>query len=84
MTTAPFRRILVGWDCSQGATAALRAAAALAWSEEAQVVALAVLRPAPQTEDAFEGAADFGGRERFALESFAGPAAPCPARSRPE
>jgi hypothetical protein len=35
------------------------------------VVALAVLKPAPHTEDAEEGAADFGGRQRFAQETFA-------------
>ncbi|MGH3404049.1 MAG: universal stress protein [Streptosporangiaceae bacterium] len=71
MTIGPFRRILVGWDCSQGATAALHAAAALADSQDAHVVALAVLGPAPQTEDTAEGAADLGGRQRFARETFA-------------
>jgi nucleotide-binding universal stress UspA family protein len=35
------------------------------------VVALAVLKPAPHTEDAAEGAADFDGRQRFAQETFA-------------
>jgi nucleotide-binding universal stress UspA family protein len=71
MGVASFRRILVGWDCSPGAAAALRAAAALAGGEEAHVVALAVLKPAPHTEDAAEGAADFDGRQRFAKETFA-------------
>ena len=71
MTTGPFRRILVGWDCSPGAAAALRAAAAVATDEAARVVALAVLKPAPHTEDAAEGAADFDGRQRFAEETFA-------------
>ncbi len=66
-----FRRILVGWDCSPGATAALRAAAAVAIDEASHVVALAVLRPAPQTEDADEGLADFDGRQRIARETFA-------------
>lgn len=78
MGTAPFRRILVGWDCSQGAAAALRAAAALADGEDTHIVALAVLWPAPQTEDAAEGTADFGGRQRFARESFAGARASLP------
>ncbi len=66
-----FRRILVGWDCSPGAVAALRAAAAVATDDAAHVVALAVLRPAPHTEDADEGVADFNGRQRFAQETFA-------------
>jgi nucleotide-binding universal stress UspA family protein len=54
MTPGPFRRILVGWDCSPGAAAAL-----------------AVLKPAPHTEEAAEGAADFDSRQRFAQETFA-------------
>jgi nucleotide-binding universal stress UspA family protein len=70
-SVAPFRRILVGWDCSPGAAAALRAAAALATDEVVHVTALAVLRPAPHTEDAAEGAADFDGRQHFAQETFA-------------
>jgi nucleotide-binding universal stress UspA family protein len=71
MTTGPFRRILVGWDCSPGAAAALRAAAAVATDEASRVVALAVLKPAQHTEDAEEGAADFDRRQRFAQETFA-------------
>jgi nucleotide-binding universal stress UspA family protein len=71
MRVRPLRRILVGWDCSPGAAAALRAVAALAADEATAVVVLAVLKPAPRTEDAAEGAADFGERERFAQETFA-------------
>ena len=71
MGTTPFRRILVGWDCSEGATAALRAAAALADPEHGHVVALAVLNPAPQTEDVAEGTADLSERQRYAQDSFA-------------
>jgi nucleotide-binding universal stress UspA family protein len=71
MVITPFRRILVGWDCSPGAAAALRAAAALATDEAARVVVLAVLKPTPHAEDVEEGAADFDGRQRFAQESFA-------------
>ena len=71
IVTAPFRRILVGWDCSPGAAAALRAAAALATGEAAHVAVLAVLKPAPHTEGAEEGTAGFNGRQRFAQESFA-------------
>jgi nucleotide-binding universal stress UspA family protein len=71
MNVRPLRRILVGWDCSPGAAAGLRAAAALAADGVAAVVVLAVLKPAPPTEDAAEGATDFGERQRFALETFA-------------
>jgi nucleotide-binding universal stress UspA family protein len=71
MTTGSFRRILVGWDCSPGAAAALRSAAAVAADGAARVVALAVLKPAPHTEEAADGAADFDGRQRFAEETFA-------------
>ena len=82
MTTGPFRRILVGWDCSPGATAALRAAMAVASDEAARVVVLAVLKPAPSTEEAAEGAADFDGRQRFAEESFAKACATVPDAQR--
>jgi nucleotide-binding universal stress UspA family protein len=61
----------VGWDCSPGAAAGLRAAAALAADGAAAVVVLAVLKPAPSTEDRGEGANDLGERQRFALETFA-------------
>jgi len=77
-----FRRILVGWDCSPGAAAALRAAAAVATDDTAHVVALAVLRPAPHTEDADEGAADFDGRRRLAQETFAKACAAMPDAQR--
>lgn len=70
MGIAPVRKILVGWDCSPGAVAALRAAAALATDGPARVVVLAILKPAQRTEDAEEGAADFDGRQRFAKETF--------------
>jgi nucleotide-binding universal stress UspA family protein len=70
MVTVPFRRILVGWDGSPGAAAALRAAAAIATGDSVHVVALAVLKPAPHTEDPGEGAADFDGRRRFAEQTF--------------
>jgi nucleotide-binding universal stress UspA family protein len=62
MEVRPLRRILVGWDCSPGAVAALRAAAALAADRDAAVVVLAVLKSAPRTDDAAEGAADFDER----------------------
>jgi len=80
-----FRRILVGWDGSPGAAAALRAAAAIAdgdaadgnteknsvrGNETACVTVLAVLRPAPHTEDVDEGAADLEARRAHARETF--------------
>ena len=75
MATGPMeirslRKILVGWDCSPGAAAALRAVAALAVEGTTAVVALAVLKPAPHTEDTTEGAADFDERQRFAEKTF--------------
>jgi nucleotide-binding universal stress UspA family protein len=69
--SAPFRRILVGWDCSPGAATALQAAAAIATDVTAQVVVLAVLTPAPQTEEAADGVADFDGRREHARQTFA-------------
>lgn len=66
----PVRRILVGWDCSPGAAAAMRAAAALATDGAAVVVALAVIRPLSHREEAEEAAADFDERRRFARETF--------------
>ena len=45
--------------------------AALAADGTAAGVVLAVLKPAPRTEDTAEGAADFGERQRFAQETFA-------------
>ena len=71
MDVRPPRRILVGWDCSPGAAAALRAVAALAVDGAAAVVVLAVLKPTSRTEDTAEGAADFDERKRFAQQTFA-------------
>ena len=48
--TSPFRRVLVGWDGSDDAVTALRAAAALVGNSAGRVVALAVL-PAASAED---------------------------------
>lgn len=70
MSPGPFRRILVGWDCSAGAIAALHAAAAIAGDDGARVVALAVLRPAPHTEDRDEATADLAGRRQYAQDTF--------------
>jgi nucleotide-binding universal stress UspA family protein len=71
MDVRPLRRILVGWDCSPGAAAALRAVAALAADEDAAVIVLAVLKSAPRTEDVAEGTADFDERKVFAEKTFA-------------
>jgi nucleotide-binding universal stress UspA family protein len=61
----PFRRVLVGWDGSRGASAALRAAAAIVGNEGGQVVALAVPPPAWHTETAQERSAnEIAARER--------------------
>jgi len=70
MDVRQLRRILVGWDCSPGAVAALRAVAAVAADGTAAVVVLAVLKPAPHTEDTAEGTADFDERHRFARKTF--------------
>ena len=59
MSARRFRRVLVGWDSSPGAAAALLAAAAIADGETGRVVALAVLRPVPRGE---------GGEEERAAE----------------
>jgi nucleotide-binding universal stress UspA family protein len=59
MNAQRFRRVLVGWDSSPGAAAALLAAAGIADGEVGRVVALAVLRPVPPGE---------GGEEERAAE----------------
>ncbi|HEY1699934.1 MAG TPA: universal stress protein [Trebonia sp.] len=65
-----FRRVLVGWDCSAGAAAALRAAAAIADQSSGHVIALAVLRPAPHSESREENAADLATRREHARKTF--------------
>jgi len=50
MSARRFHRVLVGWDSSPGAAAALAAAAGIADDEVGRVVALAVLRPIPHGE----------------------------------
>jgi nucleotide-binding universal stress UspA family protein len=54
----PFRRLLVGWDGSRDASAALRAAAAIVGDDEGHVVALAVLQPVWHAETAQERSAN--------------------------
>ena len=70
MSAGPFRRVLVGWDCSAGSAAALRAAAAIIGGETGHVVALAVLRPVPHGESEEDRAAEIAGRRQQAQESF--------------
>lgn len=54
MSATRYRRVLVGWDSSPGAAAALLAAAGIADGETGRVVALAVLRPVPRGESGEE------------------------------
>ena len=54
----PFRRVLVGWDASRHAAAALNAAAAIVGDGEGHVVALAVLPAAGHAETAGERSAN--------------------------
>jgi nucleotide-binding universal stress UspA family protein len=72
MSARRFRRVLVGWDSSPGAAAALAAATALADDEGGRVVALAVLRPVPRGEGSEEGrAAEIARHQRQTAEAFA-------------
>jgi nucleotide-binding universal stress UspA family protein len=70
MSAGPFRRVLVGWDCSAGSAAGLRAAAAIADGEAGHVVALAVLRPVPHGESEEDRAAEVASLRHQAQESF--------------
>ena len=71
MSARWFRRILVGWDSSPGAAAALLAATAIADDEAGRVVALAVLRPVPRGEGGEEErAAEMARHRHQAEESF--------------
>lgn len=80
----PFRRLLVEWNGSRGASATLRASAAIVGNEEGHVVALAVLPPAWHTETAQERSAnEIAARERVRTpfeRLQAGLAALCSAR----
>ena len=71
MSAGRFRRVLVGWDSSLGAVAALLAAAAIADDEMGHVVALAVLRPVSRGESGeAEWAAEIARHRHQAEESF--------------
>jgi nucleotide-binding universal stress UspA family protein len=84
MTTATFRRVLVGWDCSADATAALRTAASIAGDGKAHVVALAVLDAAPHGECSEDRARDRAERLRYTERLFdkARDSVPVAARAR--
>jgi nucleotide-binding universal stress UspA family protein len=64
----PYRQVLVGWDGSADATAALRAAAGIVGDSAGRVVALAVLPPAASLEQPDPEAGD--GEVAAARQSF--------------
>jgi len=66
-----FRRVLVAWDCSPGAAAALRAAAGVVDSIAPHLVVLAVIQPTSHVESAEEGAAEMDRRRQQVHDSFA-------------
>lgn len=70
MSAGGFRRVLVGWDNSAGAAAALLTAATIADGEVGRVVALAVLRPVAHGESEEDRAAEMARHRRQAEESF--------------
>jgi nucleotide-binding universal stress UspA family protein len=70
MSAEGIRRVLVGWDGSAGAGAALATAAAIADGEVGRVVALAVLRPVAHGESEEDRAAEMARDRRQAEESF--------------
>ena len=70
MNGGHFRRVLVGWDCSPGAAAALLAATGIADGTERQVVALAVLRPVPRGESEEEQEAEMAAQRHQAEKTF--------------
>jgi nucleotide-binding universal stress UspA family protein len=70
VTGGPFRRVLVGWDASAGAVAALSAAASIAGRSGGHVVALAVLPAAPTTEATDDHDSEEAAVRRWAEERF--------------
>ena len=62
MTTTTFRRVLVGWDCSAGAAAALQTAVSMTDGGSSHVVALAVLDGVPHGETREDRARDLAER----------------------
>lgn len=69
MTASPFHRILVGWDASPAARAALAAAVALA-GDRGGVLVRAVLVPSEHTETGGERTRDLGAQRAWAQERF--------------
>ena len=70
MTTGPFHRVLVGWDASPAARAALTTALALA-AGGGTVIARAVLLPPEHTETSGEDRRDVSVRRERLAEQFA-------------
>lgn len=70
MSAGPFHRVLVGWDCSPSAAAALMAAAAVTDGQSGRVVALAVLRPVHHGESDEDWAAETAALRHQAEVSF--------------
>jgi len=62
--TTTFRRVLVGWDSSAGAAAALQTAVSMTEGGTSHVVALAVLDGAPHGETSEDRALDLAERRR--------------------
>jgi nucleotide-binding universal stress UspA family protein len=62
MTTTTFRRVLVGWDCSAGAAAALHTAVSMTDGGSSHIVALAILDGVPHGETREDRARDLAER----------------------
>lgn len=84
MTTTSFRRVLVGWDCSADAAAALQTAASIVGDGAAHVVALAVLDAVPHGECNEDRTRDRAERRRYPERLFdkARDSVPVAARTR--
>ena len=70
MGNRPFRRILVGWDCSADAENALRTAAFLVAGSGGHVVALAVLPPEQHAETREERAQEHAAHRKRVEDRF--------------
>jgi nucleotide-binding universal stress UspA family protein len=70
VTAGPFRRVLVGWDASADAAAALSAAAAIVRGDGGHVVALTVVPAGPGAEAADEQRSERAAIRRRAEERF--------------
>jgi nucleotide-binding universal stress UspA family protein len=70
MFSGPFRRVLVGWDGSPGAVAALRMAAAIVGAGPGHVVALAVQAGPPHLEAEADQGGEMPASMRRAAETY--------------